>query len=95
MEDPMLLDGIGSGRRGPRAKWEVETRKKHKIAQVRDLVSSNEQDLTSVQRQFDRLLELLLLKQLDRKDEGKVRSYRLQVKSRLYRFNYVSAHVFV
>ena len=34
MDDPMLLDGVGSGRRGLRAKWEVEMRKKHKIAQV-------------------------------------------------------------
>ncbi len=43
-----------------------------------------------MQRQFDRLLEMLLLKRLDRKDDAKVRAYRLQVKSRLYRFNYVS-----
>jgi hypothetical protein len=34
---------------------------------------------------------MLLLKQLDRKDPTRVRAYRLQVKSRLYRFNYVSA----
>jgi hypothetical protein len=32
---------------------------------------------------------MLLLKQLDREDESKVRQYRLQVKARLYRFNYV------
>lgn len=32
---------------------------------------------------------MLLLRQLDRKDPAKVRQYRLQVKSRLYRFNYV------
>jgi histone acetyltransferase 1 len=31
------------------------------------------------QRQFDRLLEMLLLKQLDRKDPAKLRSYRLHV----------------
>lgn len=42
-----------------------------------------------MQRQFDRLLEMLLLKQLDRKDAAKVRAYRLHVKARLYRFNYV------
>jgi hypothetical protein len=46
--------------------------------------------LTS-QRQFDRLLEMLLLKQLDQSNEEKVRAYRLQVKARLYRFNYVGA----
>lgn len=33
---------------------------------------------------------MLLLRQLDRKDAAKVRAYRLQVKARLYRFNYVS-----
>jgi histone acetyltransferase 1 len=54
--------------------WEQETRRKYKIAQ----------------RQFDRLLEMLLLKQLDRKDAAKVKAYRLHVKARLYRFNYVS-----
>lgn len=32
---------------------------------------------------------MLLLRQLDRKDAAKVRAYRLQVKARLYRFNYV------
>ncbi len=34
VEDPLFLDGVGSGIRGPRAKWEMEVRKKHKIAQV-------------------------------------------------------------
>jgi histone acetyltransferase 1 len=57
-------------------KWEQDLRKKYKIAQ----------------RQFDRLLEMLLLKQLDKKDAAKVRAYRLHVKSRLFRFNYVSCH---
>lgn len=42
-----------------------------------------------MQRQFDRLLEMLLLKQLNKKDAAKVTAYRLQVKARLYRFNYV------
>lgn len=63
MEDPKLLEGVGTGIRGPRVKWEEGVRKKYKLAQ----------------RQFDRLLEMLLLKQLDRKDAAKVREYRLQV----------------
>lgn len=46
--------------------------------------------LTLIQRQFHRLLEMLLLKELDQKDVQKVKAYRLQVKARLYRFNYVS-----
>jgi len=76
MEDPQFLQGIGASQKGGRVKWEQDLRKKYKIAQ----------------RQFDRLLEMLLLKQLDRKDTAKVRAYRLHVKSRLFRFNYVSCH---
>ena len=34
MEDPFFSDGVGSGIRGRRAKWEMAVRKKHKIAQV-------------------------------------------------------------
>lgn len=33
---------------------------------------------------------MLLLKQLDKKDPVKVKAYRVHVKARLYRFNYVS-----
>ena len=32
---------------------------------------------------------MLLLKQLDKKDLNAVKAYRLHVKARLYRFNYV------
>lgn len=71
-EDPKFLVGIGAGPRSERAAWESELRHKYKIAQ----------------RQFDRLLEILLLRQLDGKDEAKVKAYRLHVKARLYRFNY-------
>ncbi|KAL1410315.1 histone acetyltransferase 1 [Vanrija albida] len=71
-EDPKFLEGVGTEERGPRAKWEADKRKQHKIAE----------------RQFDRVLEMLLLRQLDRKDAAKVKAYRLQVKARLYRFNY-------
>lgn len=74
MDDPQFLQGIGADQKGGRPLWEVEMRKKYKIAQ----------------RQFDRLLEMLLLKQLDRKDQQKTKAYRLHVKARLYRFNYVS-----
>jgi histone acetyltransferase 1 len=74
MDDPEFTQGIGASQKGGRVKWEQGLRKKYKIAQ----------------RQFDRLLEMLLLKQLDRKDPAKVQAYRLHVKSRLYRFNYVS-----
>ncbi|WVQ74492.1 histone acetyltransferase type B catalytic subunit [Cryptococcus sp. DSM 104548] len=72
LEDPMFQSGVGQGKREARNQWETLTRRKYKIAQ----------------RQFDRLLEMLLLRQLDKKDEAKVKAYRLHVKSRLYRFNY-------
>lgn len=90
-EDPSFLDGVGAGTRGPRAKWEAAVRKKYKIAGVSDQTGTIATGLNRSQRQFDRLLEMLLLRQLDRKDPEKVRDYRLQVKARLYRFNYVGA----
>ncbi|WVQ78755.1 histone acetyltransferase type B catalytic subunit [Cryptococcus sp. DSM 104549] len=71
-DDPMFLVGVGEGKRGPRVEWENEIRKKYKIAQ----------------RQFDRVLEMLLYRQLDKKNPEKVKAYRLHVKARLYRFNF-------
>jgi histone acetyltransferase 1 len=46
-------------------------------------------DSKIAQRQFDRIMEMLLLRGLP-KAAGAVREYRLHVKGRLYRFNYVS-----
>lgn len=37
VEDAKFLEDVGATKRGPRAKWEMEVRKKHKIAQVGDL----------------------------------------------------------
>jgi len=34
MDDPRFLEGVGTGSRGTRAKWENEVRRKYKIAQV-------------------------------------------------------------
>ncbi|KAI9056961.1 histone acetyltransferase type B [Trametes sanguinea] len=45
-------------------------------------------DLKIAGRQFNRLVEMLILKHMDPTDERAQRSYRLQVKERLYRFNY-------
>ncbi|KAI0806891.1 histone acetyltransferase type B catalytic subunit [Fomes fomentarius] len=45
-------------------------------------------DLKIAGRQFNRLVEMLILKHMDPADERAQRSYRLQVKERLYRFNY-------
>jgi histone acetyltransferase 1 len=78
-EDPKFLEGVGADQPRDRVKWVQEIRKKYKIAQ----------------RQFDRLSEMMLLKQLDKKDPAKVRAYRLHVKARLYRFNYVSYRPYI
>ena len=42
-----------------------------------------------VQRQYHRLVEMLILLHLDPTDTLAAKTYRLQVKERLYRFNYV------
>lgn len=75
VKDPMLYVDVGKGKRGSRVEWELAIRRKYKIAQ----------------RQFDRLLEMLLFRQLDKGNPDKVKAYRLHVKARLYRFNYVSS----
>jgi hypothetical protein len=46
--------------------------------------------LIVLQRQFHRLVEMLILMRLDSNDARSARAFRLQVKERLYRFNYVS-----
>ncbi|KAJ7915537.1 histone acetyltransferase type B catalytic subunit [Mycena leptocephala] len=45
-------------------------------------------DLKIAGRQFNRLLEMLILLRLDPADGRAMRAYRLQVKERLYRFNF-------
>jgi histone acetyltransferase 1 len=47
------------------------------------------------QRQFQRLVEMLILLHLDPSDKASMRAYRLQVKERLYRFNFVSNGHFI
>lgn len=42
-----------------------------------------------IQRQYHRLVEMLILLHLDPADTLAAKAYRLQVKERLYRFNYV------
>jgi histone acetyltransferase 1 len=41
------------------------------------------------QRQYDRLIEMLILRSLDSNDEASQRAFRLQVKARLKVFNFV------
>lgn len=48
-----------------------------------------------LQRQFERLMEMLILRRLDPTDPALLKAYRLQVKERLYRFNFVSSFLHV
>ncbi|TCD60783.1 histone acetyltransferase 1 [Steccherinum ochraceum] len=45
-------------------------------------------ELKIAQRQFNRLIEMLILKHMNHADGPAFKQYRLQVKQRLYRFNY-------
>ncbi|KAF9533547.1 acyl-CoA N-acyltransferase [Crepidotus variabilis] len=45
-------------------------------------------DLKIAARQFHRLIEMLILLKLEPTDRAKLKAYRLQVKERLYRFNF-------
>ena len=58
-------------------------------------VHAAEVRLCGLQRQFHRLVEMLVLKHTDEADARAMKAYRLQVKERLYRFNYVRALVFL
>jgi histone acetyltransferase 1 len=83
----------GKGKMGPPAHkgWVEKWRKDLKIAGVCD-VKDDIHDLDSspslFQRQFSRLVEMLIQMHLDPGDARTERDYRLQVKDRLYRFNY-------
>lgn len=75
--------------------WAEKWRKDLKIAGVRYNCSFYPRMLADVctlmQRQFHRLVEMLILLHLDPSDKAALRAFRLQVKERLYRFNFVSA----
>jgi histone acetyltransferase 1 len=88
VNDPGFKLNVGTGDRRARSKWEEEKRKENKMASVSDLAMYNIAP-NRLQRQFLRLVEMLLLKGLDRNDAMALRAWRLQVKARLFRFNYV------
>lgn len=84
----------GAGKMGPPVNkaWTEKWRAQLKIAGVRHgdgaflfLI------LLTPQRQFHRLVEMLQLLNLDPLDARAFKGFRIQVKERLYRFNYVSA----
>jgi histone acetyltransferase 1 len=92
---------VTKGKMGPPADktWVEKWRKDLKIAGVNALAHVSTSPATYVvpftQRQFHRLIEMLLLLRLDPSDARAVRAYRLQVKERLYRFNFVRASLVV
>jgi hypothetical protein len=72
--------------------WAEKWRKDLKIAGVSGIYLSPVTFwiILPMQRQFQRLVEMLILLYLDPSDKTKLRAYRLQVKERIYRFNFVS-----
>ena len=85
-----------AGKLGPPADraWLERWRKELKIAGVCFLFLSMSPNVSNVsfsrQRQFHRLIEMLIQLHLNPADARAIKAYRLQVKERLYRFNYVS-----
>lgn len=90
VNDPGFKLNVGTGDRKARSKWEEEKCKENKMASVSYIIWKKIKS-DGFQRQFLRLIEMLLLKGLDRSDAMALRAWRLQVKARLFRFNYVSA----
>ena len=85
----------GAGKMGPPVNkaWAEKWRVQLKIAGVGHRSCGGFQSLTLLvpQRQFYRLVEMLQLLNLDPLDTKAFKAFRIQVKERLYRFNYVSA----
>ncbi|KZS98869.1 histone acetyltransferase type B [Sistotremastrum niveocremeum HHB9708] len=77
------LEGFGPGEKDG-------VKKKGKLGPPADKpwVEKWRRDLKIAGRQFARLVEMLILRSLDPLDAQARRAYRLQVKERLYRFNY-------
>ncbi|KAJ7349073.1 histone acetyltransferase type B catalytic subunit [Mycena albidolilacea] len=86
------VGGIGKGGRSGRGGKgkEKETPAKGKLGPPTDKVWAEKwrKELKIAGRQFNRLVEMLILLRLDPADGRAMRAYRLQVKERLYRFNF-------
>lgn len=90
--DLMYLEGdnVFKGIKAPVSKqWVEETRKRHKMPPVSRVHSSK----LIIKRQFRRVLEMSLLRDINPHEESdEYRNWRLQVKQRLYNHNIVRAH---
>ncbi|KAM5542649.1 hypothetical protein V8D89_003610 [Ganoderma adspersum] len=84
------VGGIGNGRARHRAKGRTIRAGAGKMGPPaeRAWLEKWRIELKIAGRQFHRLVEMLVLKHMDPSDERANRAYRLQVKERLYRFNY-------
>jgi len=85
------VSGIGRGGKSGRggAKKGVITRKGKLVPPVDKVwIEKWRKQLKIAGRQFQRLVEMLILLHLDPSDSAGLRAYRLQVKERLYRFNF-------
>ncbi|KAJ6500600.1 histone acetyltransferase type B catalytic subunit [Mycena sanguinolenta] len=81
--------GIGKGGRSGRGGNGTETVKgKLNPPADKPWMEKWRKDLKIAGRQFNRLVEMLILLRLDPADSRGMRAYRLQVKERLYRFNF-------
>nr|GAT53690.1 histone acetyltransferase type B catalytic subunit [Mycena chlorophos] len=84
------VGGVGKGGRSGRGGNKSAAAPKGKLGPPVDKTWREKwrSDLKMAARQFHRLIEMLILLRLDPNDELAERAYRLQVKERLYRFNY-------
>ncbi|PPQ67652.1 hypothetical protein CVT25_012680 [Psilocybe cyanescens] len=88
MEEGFGVGGIGPARKSGRGGEQVQER--GKLAPPADKVWAEKwrKDLKIAGRQFQRVIEMLALLHLDPQNQAVMRAYRLQVKERLYRFNF-------
>ncbi|KAI0040276.1 histone acetyltransferase type B [Auriscalpium vulgare] len=88
--DASVSSGGGKVLSGRRARVAAAAQRKGKLGPPSDKVWLEKwrRDLKIAGRQFHRLVEMLIQLHLDPSDSKAARAYRLQVKERLYRFNY-------
>ncbi len=75
--------------RGWAEKWRIELKIAGVSTWYRIIYGPHTDPRLHEQRQFSRLVEMLQLRALDETDVLATKAYRLQVKERLYRFNFV------
>lgn len=82
------VGGVGRTGKSGRGGTGISTKGKMGPPADKAWVEKWRKDLKIAGRQFQRLVEMLILLRLDASDARGLRAYRLQVKERLYRFNF-------